>query len=870
MLEIFDQNPQSRVFQVDRECYVVYLGSDWEDYKPFLRIGTSTQLPTALPPIVSSIIVPDVLTGNPLDEPASLAGDATGETHYIGDVETVEAMKKFVGQEAIPVSAIEEIDHEEDDGKHVLVYYYKDGNLKIKFRKNEIFDLRRREKLDGHFVARANDVKNQYGRGPFKLPGDAYQGHGFLVVDSTPYLIARGQLAALTLAPDYFFALCAAGIDADRLATVRNDDADAALIRFFKRSRTRNRAVHVVSARLDRVTDAASLFRENSLLPVRALPIDASSGRYEFQRFTVTEGGGRQIATLEGREGSLIIGPSAKSDVDSDLRIELSGSILADGGKRKFTLLEGALYLLSSTPVSRSVIESDFLPEKNYPFRDLLSAAENTLIGQLQFFFSELFAGRDAGKVLRTIRGLDLAKGRESAHPVVQILAHNYIEFASFIASREEKLASDADALAASLNRLQINRSSIPAMLPLVGEIFSESDRSYIFYRFAQRITSDRYAHAQQVSESISALPVFDYEGERQRLSDLISGLATPEQMDEARMRRIAESKKPTKKTPAPREKTDAADASPTTDEDRSGRSSRSRAGARGKSGRGSRGRGGWIIAAAALVLVALLLALLFTNVIPNPWFGGEETAIAGTGDDAPDGDSRGNGERGSPDDPEPGVAADGVDTDGGGTADTDGTDPGAAEVRDGTDEAPGGADDGSVQAGDAAAPTDPEVIPPGWEGSLPALRALDDEPGVIITDTQVIGPGGIEITLNDIILLVNQIATENGYDTMDEEDPLLPDPDWIFPGNVFVLPNATRYTVVQGDSIWVITVRYMVARLRQDYAQFTQLTAEYQRIDTGDGRKDEIVGLLRELAEESHSENFTALVDEQLSLWNE
>ena len=68
MPEIFDQNPSSRVFHVDQECYVLYLGAHWDDYKPFLRLGTSVHLPVGLPPIVSTIVVPDVLTGSPLDE----------------------------------------------------------------------------------------------------------------------------------------------------------------------------------------------------------------------------------------------------------------------------------------------------------------------------------------------------------------------------------------------------------------------------------------------------------------------------------------------------------------------------------------------------------------------------------------------------------------------------------------------------------------------------------------------------------------------------------------------------------------------------------------------------------------------------------
>ncbi len=859
MLEIFDQNPQSRVFQVDRECYIVYLGADWEDYKPFLRLGTSTQLPANLPPIVSSIIVPDVLTGNPLDEPTSLGGTPSDDTHYIGDVETVEALKEFVGIGEVPVSAIEEIDHEEDDAKHVLVYYYKDGNLKIKFRKNEIFDLRRREKLDGHFVARANEVKNQYGRGPFKLPGDAYQAPGFLVTGSTPYLVARGQLAALRLTSDYFFELSAAAIDADRVTTVRSEEPDAALIRFFKRGRTRNRAVHVVSSRLDRVGAATSVFRENSLLPVRALPIDSSSGEYEFQRFTVTESGDRTIATLDGVEGRIVFGAASKGDPATDLRV--GGTSISLGGQT-YTLLDGTLYQLADGSLTRADAEG-FLPEKNYPYRDLLSTAENNLLSQIQYFFSELSGGRDTGKVIRTIKGLDLAKGREPAHPVVQILVHNAIEVAGYLKETEKNVGSEVDALVGALSKLQINRPTIPAFLPLVGEVHVTDARPFIFYRFAQRITSDRYAHAERVAEAVGTVPEFDYEAERQRLADLIAGLATPEQMDEARMRRIAETKQPTKK-PKAVEPTESAQS---TEQITESVESEGESG----SGRSGRRRGGWIIAAAAVLILLILFGLLATGTISNPWFGQDPAAVAGANDTNPDSDSENDTSAGDSTTDVQSDAGDDDDTSSAGDS-TDATDSGSDGSVDDVATTSGANDSNGTNADPSA--TDPstttEVVPPGWEDSLPALRALDQEPDVTITDTTVIGPGGIEITLNDIITLVNLIATDNGFDTMDEENPLLPDPDWIYPGNVFVLPNTVTYTVERGDSIWNIGVRYMVARLRLDFAAFTNMSAEYEESETTTARKTQIERELELLADESHSENFTLLVRETIAGWRE
>ncbi|MFP4113533.1 MAG: hypothetical protein ACOCU9_02050 [Spirochaetota bacterium] len=880
MLELFDQNPQSRVFHVDRECYVVYLGSHWEDYKPFLRLGTSTHLPSELPPIVSTIVVPDALTGNPLDEPACLAGDAKPDTRYVGDVDTVEHMKSFVGQETIPVSAIEQVDHEEDDGKHVLVYYYKDGNLKIKFRKNEILDLRRREKLDAHFVARAQEAKNEYGRSPFKIPASAYQGYGFVVVAGTSYLLARGELAALRLTEDYFFELSGAGLDADRVSTIQAEDADTALIRFFKRSRTRNRPVRISTPRAERVKQASELFPGNSLPPLNAKIAEGHGGAFDFHRFSVTQAPGRFEAALDELDGPIVFGSAAKRKSNAAIVVDPSaGSITFSGSRGTEPLLEGAVYQIGAEKLTRTDVQERYLPEKNYPYRDLLSQSENTLISQLGYFFSELFAGRDTGKVLRTIRGLDpiksIGKADADAHPLVQIVLHNYKHYVDVLRAHEPELARRAEGLASLLERHHVVRADVPAMLPLVGEIYHDDGQTYLFYRFVARITSDRYGHAERVVENIRAVPSFDFEAERKRLADLISGLATPEQMDEARMRRIAqqqEKKREEKATQAERAEAEPAAAAgrsrsrrAAADKDVSYASTTSWSGPKArKPGARGGGAGRWIIVAATVVVIGVLLALLMTGTIPNRWFAdgdavvatdGTEPGVAGDGDaDEPAADgASGNGEPEDDGAPSDGGAAsgDGEPTDGA-TAGEDG----AADEQPSIQDDPDG---GGTQ------------LPEGWPpDALPAIQALEDTPGVTITRDRVTGPGGIEITLQDIIDLVNRIATDNGYAPMGEVDAERPDPDWIYPGNVFVLPNETRYTVVEGDTLWEITVRYMVARLRRDYERYTDLVAEYEAEGTSDSRRAEIAATLEATGDASHTENFSRLVEERLEQWGE
>ena len=416
MLDLFDQNPVSRVFHVDRECYIVYLGSHWDDYRPFLRIGTSTNLPTGLPPIVSSIVVPDSLTGNPLEEKTSLSGDAKPGTHYVGDTDTVERLKEYLDLRKIKVAPLTEVDHEEDDAKHVIVYYYKDGNLKLRFRKSEVLDLRRRERQDGHFLARAQEAKNEYGKSPFKLPGVSYQQTGFVVRSSSVYLLARGDLGALSLKPEYFFDLCSAGIDADRLSTVWAEDADEALIRFFKRSRAKERPVHVATPHPERVDAIIGLFGANSQPALDATTLSGHGGAFEFHGMKITQSPGRFEVHSDSFPGPLVIGQGTRTPAENAVHVDTRSARVSVGSASALTmpLLEGCLFTFAGETLTRTLIQERYLPEKNYPYRDMLSQPENMLFANLDYCFNELFSGRDPAKVIRNIRTLGVIRSLSS------------------------------------------------------------------------------------------------------------------------------------------------------------------------------------------------------------------------------------------------------------------------------------------------------------------------------------------------------------------------------------------------------------------------------------------------------------------------
>jgi len=85
---------EERIFHIDDECYLFYLGSDRDDDRPFARIGNSIKLTGNVISNISSIIITDSITGDPLLEPVNINPDNINALRYVGDKKTVSAIKK--------------------------------------------------------------------------------------------------------------------------------------------------------------------------------------------------------------------------------------------------------------------------------------------------------------------------------------------------------------------------------------------------------------------------------------------------------------------------------------------------------------------------------------------------------------------------------------------------------------------------------------------------------------------------------------------------------------------------------------------------------------------------------------------------------
>ena len=274
MMEDFDLHPARRVFHLDDECYVLYLGRGTDDYKPFLRVGTSHDLPAELRPLVYSVVVTDLLPGSPLLEQANVPPGYSEEFRYIGDPDTVERFKHYLHHTEIPTVGYEEA-HEELEEQGAYAYFYDDGNLRLKFDKTEILNLKRREEQDGHYPERARSVKKLFLKSRTKYASRVLNDAGFFVSEGKPYLFSRGRIAALGTDESYFVSLAASGIDPDRVGAVLVSEPDEGLVRLMKRTRGTGQ-LRILSDHPESVRPISDLFAGDGKLALK----------YEIARLT--------------------------------------------------------------------------------------------------------------------------------------------------------------------------------------------------------------------------------------------------------------------------------------------------------------------------------------------------------------------------------------------------------------------------------------------------------------------------------------------------------------------------------------------------------------------------------------------------------
>ena len=810
-MDVSNIRPDERIFRLDDECYIVYIGKDREDYKPFLRIGTTEELPEEIRSLVYSVVVADTFPGSPLQERENFSKLVGTETRYVGDPESVKRYKKFLRHSELPAAAFEDNGLEKMEEAGVFVYFYDDGNIRIKLDNRELLDLKKREERDVHYPKKCRLIREQWNKNPYKVTQKELAGPGFVTAAGTSYVFAKNEITALSLPNDYYAHLAGIGVDPDRVTSAVARDTNEGLLRLFKRARERSVSLRILTTNPPNIKATVDLFQA-----LGSLKIDA-----EVTKLSESRG------TNLGEFKFSLAGSGGISADPSDLPISLyfgsgkgpQGALAVDTQKRRWHLNVkdgGSGPLLEGTPYSISPVDSEdattlygsYFPRNVADVQDLLKPHEATAIRYLKDAFDQAFGEADASGSVKSFRNAAKQAASE-ASGLYSVLVSNATQVARVgVAERDEgttksELQKIHDALKASVPALKPD-----AYVPGVRGSFRVSkEAAFVFYRLPDTFSASKSNYAQELRKQVRVSPTpADPEffvREEDRLFELLAGLD------------LAKARTPRAARPAPEEeKTD--DKQQEKEQEQSGEeAAREERKARARARR--RRQRALPIAAAAIVLLALIVFLLwqFTDIperaMASLGLGPEEVAEA----------------------TEEGADA----TAGGGVAEETGTEEAEGEgEQEFTPEELAEAAEAGVNLNN---------LPPGLEERE--------------------GTGGITITILDIIRMANTIATDNGYRGLGAPEAEGPDPDWIFPGNEFTLPDGNARTVVRGDTIWDIAADYIEDELRAHYAVYQGLMDSLS--DATPEEQQEVVRGLEALRQATNSENFAGLLTDRKSV---
>lgn len=838
ILFVMIENPVQRVFHIDHECYLIYLGSSHTEYRPFLRIGNSPKLPEEIKKYVSTVLVTDNYTGNPFLEHENVELPLSGETRFVGDPLRIERLKQFLNEKNLPVAEYEyeTVESPPQKGKSI-VFFFKNGNLHVHHNGDELYNLRQREVEDLHFVYLAERVSSFVKDNPLRYLSRVFQNPGFILVEQNLYLFHEGRLGIVHIPTDFTWALSRAGIDPDLLQWCIEDRFEEGILHKLKRSVAIKRELRVASRRIEQLRSAINLFSggDTSLFAVEP----DVSGCFHLQGFRFC---GEELSVeFPSSQGISFPLTSVISEGKSVLQKALEKKGLPAGtrivGKVPYRFLTtplpspGSLLLSYGIDLAKNCAEVGEVQEQDW-WRGLVSS-----LTQIQEQWKKSSPRLSSFDVLEPLFTSELSLGE--TEKVLPYLIWNLETLCRIIDSG----AMGRGSLWDRLRKKARNRTlfHLPedrqGCIPLVGDCWILPNGGHLFYQVEGRLSPLKLLQASKSIENIEKLRASIeketyFTQERERLLRFLEQL---HQVPPKRIRKpvaspsTAATQSATTETSQPPEPETstlssvqaAPDAFSTASSDQPGQggilpqetplsaslaSSTLATGERklqnaSLSASASEstpfGRAAtvkstgmfhrrWGIYAVGVLVLGGIIVALWQFGRPEPIQKTvqvekqqELSASREVSKELQDiGEQR---EKGVSTTQKEGPPQTGHESGGAPSKET-------PEVREASPVP--ARQQTSTQAGPAETrPT--EALPSTYTADIPPL-------------------GAIQITVLDVFYLVNKIAETNGYRRLDSLKDLRPDPNWIFPGNRFKLPDASTYVVKRGDTLWHITTRYI------------------------------------------------------------
>jgi len=902
-MEDYGRRPERRVFHIDSECYMVYVGRTPTDYRPFVRIGNSRELPDNVKSLINSIVVSDTFPGSPLVEQHNLDLRRSSDFRYVGDPKTVDRFKSFLQHREIPAEGYQTVADESPDDTGAYVYFYEDANIRLKMDHRAVFDLAKRAKEDLHYSEGVEQVSHALRRDPVRIGEDALHGLGCVVAGGEVYLFQDGATVAVGLHGEYFRNLAAAGIDPDTVQTVIAEQPGEGLVRLFKRAARTSKSILVAGSNGSDLRNLMDLFSAAQPHVLQAEFASTPSGKWlKAGELRLRRGAGENEEELSLEYGGARISLFA-ADAEPNSTNKIVGAAVDKGrrtlvvsrhGERdEIPLPEGVPHRIQSGIPDMPELLEQCLNFSSFADSGLMTESERQGLALLREAFDVVGKAQEFKRAYA-----ELPAGLMSPRNDPQSIFPFYLKNAAVLAGA----GIDSGTHVASYRKLSelLNErlTAAPEPAPELSHsvtVYLDAKRAYSVIQphpALSRGTVAQTAAARRRVRSIESRTEREFVSERSRLSRLIDELdiemarrkrpkpdaqPVPEASTKGMTLREQAAARAAAREKAGENKTDKKEldakqqkGSNEARKDSAAGSSTIAASSRSDTGRtsasdqssvtkpgtmaaslapsvGSRSRrksrslrGPGIAAAVVAGILLLLLVLVFVLRVPLP--GPLESMAEGLRGDAP-------------------VSAP-SDTDLPAPADPDGPavlpDPRARD----RDEL--ALDDGVLPTeGDGDPGLEPRSEPELEPGTVPAAGV---EPDAV---TQGVQSHGLTPTIDDIIVWTNAIAAENDYRTLGQpKGPvpgLGPDPDWIFPGNAFVLPDGNTHIVESGDTLWGIATDYIEHQVDVDFSEYLRLTSLYYSEEVDGVTREQVLRDLGELERESPSERFRAFIQERI-----
>lgn len=225
-MEISDiiKTDTDRIFTVDPECYIIFTGESTDDIQPFIRIGTWTDMPIELIPLIENIIITDGLVGDPSHEQFNIDVRYLSTNRYIGSRTVVKKFLDFQKIFSLDLTNATVVDIEKDlpelsaeknisHKNQFIGVFYRDGNFKILLGRNTLFDLNRvlREPIN---YKKLNDTLSD------RSGGTRYGGSGLVITGHNPVFYHGNAFSSYLFPGGYFGDFSRLGIDPAKIRAV--------------------------------------------------------------------------------------------------------------------------------------------------------------------------------------------------------------------------------------------------------------------------------------------------------------------------------------------------------------------------------------------------------------------------------------------------------------------------------------------------------------------------------------------------------------------------------------------------------------------------------------------------------------------------